>query len=164
MEKLLITFSTAIVRALYAFVDTFLPPTPSKPKLTGEQLAADLKAALVKADLEANRKVSPFKYHLKKHFTENRELSRTEIVENLLMSLTSLGQEITELTDGVVECSVENSDQKEGSVLHGHISWEVDKVSPVVYDIAIDLLKDGFIFRADTKTFVITSRIESWDS
>jgi len=122
----------------------------------------DLPPALLAA-LEAAKRsqkghaVRPLAYHMNKFFDESREPSRSEVIENMTLSLESLGKEIASATSppGTVVCRVEREDE----LLYGHLDWKVDKHSPDVYAISIDLLRDGFTFRADTKTFVITGKM-----
>ena len=122
----------------------------------------DLPPGLLAA-LEAAKKnqkghaIRPLSYHMSKFFDASREPSRSEAIENMALSLESLGKEIASATSppGTVVCRVE----REKELLHGHLDWQFDKHNPDVYTISMDLLRDGFTFRADTKTFVITGKL-----
>jgi len=127
----------------------------------------DLPPAIVQA-IEAARSgnmsirtVHPFAYHMSKFFDGEGVPTRSEAVENMLLSLESLGKEIEAQTSsrGTVTSKVEREVTGKDTLLHGHLDWRVDKHSPNVYAISMDLLRDGFIFRADTRTFVITGKM-----
>ncbi len=130
-------------------------PEPSDPET--EELFEIL--SKIKADIEEGP-VRPFAYHLNKHLGDVRTLNRTEVIEGMLLSLESLGSEIKAAVGATdLESRVEREERPNTLLIHGHLRWKVDKQTPAVYSIIMDLLKDGFIYRADTNSFVITSKV-----
>jgi hypothetical protein len=124
-------------------------------------LAAYVTDALVDGLPDDHRTVSPFSQHMKKYFKQPPgQVTRTEVIENMHLSLESLGEELQMVVPGSsVSSKVDRVELTDSMLIHGHLTWEVDNPTPEVYDITMDLLKDGFVFRADTKSFVITSRV-----
>jgi len=125
---------------------------------------ADLERAIEMATAhsssDAGRTIKPFALHMSKYFGSDGEFTRTEVIENMALSLESVSNEIKSIVSGsTISSNVERKDEKGVTILHGHLDWKVDNHSPKVYAISMDLLKDGFVFRADTCTFVITGRI-----
>jgi len=127
-----------------------------------EKLLANLEAMAgdIAGGHDPSRTISPFEFHLNQYFNKTSTKSNSDIVENLLCSLVSLGEEISEaVPNSVISTAVDRGKKQGIDIIYGHLDWKVDNQSPLVYSICMDLLKDGFIFRADTKTFVISTEV-----
>jgi hypothetical protein len=109
---------------------------------------------------DRTRVIESFETHLRRNFTPKSVKNNSDIIESLLASLVSLGESICEVVPhSTISTGVERERKNGVDVIYGHLGWEVDNQSPVVYSICMDLLKDGFIFRADSKTFVISTEV-----
>jgi hypothetical protein len=166
--QLVVTFLTASVGAfMRGFIGGLEKSLfPEDDEWGGATPPADLELAIQMAVAAHNsssdkgRTIKPFASHMSKYFGTEGDFTRSEVVENMTLSLESVGKEIQSIVSGsTISSRVERTDGKSGIILHGHLDWKVDNHNPKVYAISMDLLKDGFIFRADTSTFVITGRI-----
>lgn len=105
--------------------------------------------------------IRPFKHHFNSNLVPEAAKSSSAYVECLLAALNSICEEIGQvIPESVFETRVELADEgTDGKTYKGHIRWVVDSYSPDVYHICIDLLMDGFVYQADSKSFVITTQI-----
>lgn len=169
MDYIISTLTVAIIRALKAFFNMQPAAAPESSTFLNEGLSeADeasilgekLSAILDSGGFEDARYTTPFDRQLTRHFKNLSELTRSEVIENFLLALGDTADEINSLVDGDISCSIEQEQSTSYLILHGHLKWTIDKLNPRVYAIAMELLKDGFTFMADSKTFVITSRVK----
>lgn len=105
------------------------------------------------------RVLTPFERHLAQNFSSGPQ-TRADAVEGMLLSLNQVGEEIQSMLPGSsIESSVDGSDLND-SILKGHLGLDIDTVTSLVYPIFMDLLKDGFVYRPDSNTFVITTKVK----
>lgn len=125
--------------------------------------AMDLPAALeqaIRLARDPDRVIRPFSMHMAKHFDAENKPNKTEFIEGMTLSLESLGKEIKSIVAGsTISSWVERTENDTSVILHGYLDWKVDNHTPEVYDISMDLLKDGFMYRVDSDAFVITGRV-----
>lgn len=108
---------------------------------------------------EPSRLLPPFSSYLSTY--DGPIKSRSEFIEALLVSLNNIGQEITSIVPkSTVETSIDPINPLNKNIVIGHLKWDIDTLTSLVYPICMDLLKDGFIYRPDTNSFVITTRIK----
>lgn len=158
----------AVVNALKAFFLTFreaVAPEVS-PEVSPEPTPSDTEGIAFKlAEVlnlqvgDSERLTTPFSKHMGKYFDKSDEQTMTDIVENMLLSLESIGNEILTIIDGKITTSIDRRDMGSYTLVDGHLGLDVDTVDPDVYTISMELLRDGFTFRADSRTFVITSKV-----
>lgn len=145
------------------------PVSHFEPSLTDELLDQQIEEAVNKIisamnddDLDyptGGRLLTPFEAHLSKNIGPSTK-TRADYVEGMLLSLNSVGEEIKAMVpDSIIESSVDGSSLSSNNILVGHLGLTVDKVTSSVYPIFIDLLKDGFMYKKDSNTFVITTKV-----
>ena len=169
IDQLIAELISAILRAVKAFFN--VPQNTNNKDHTSavdkdaaldpnDDINEALSSALFLTDMEELRYITPFNDHILKYFQSTEPLTRSEVVENFLLALGNTAEEIESLAPGQIVCSIEQEESSNYLILHGHLKWDIDNLNPRVYAIAIELLKDGFTFMADSKTFVITSRVK----
>jgi len=158
INRLIREFIAAFLTAFFkGFKQSFAGEVSKDVPLLGDS-AEDMEQAILRVR-DPNRVIRPFAYHMSQHF-DSDGLTRSEIVENMTLSLESLGAEIMmHVSDSTITTKVEREEDKAGVLLHGHLDWKVDTPTPKVYAINMDLLRDGFVYRTDSNTFVITGRV-----
>ena len=109
---------------------------------------------------DIDRVISPFESHMEMFFSPESVKTNTGVIESLGSSLDSLGEEIMHLIpDSKITSKVGREKDRGQEVIFGHLDLKIDKYSPLVYSIYMDLLKDGFVYRTDSKSFVITAEV-----
>lgn len=150
-------FLPAFIRGFKQGLSGQAPEQPEE-KMRLEASPEDLEQAIIMVR-DPSRVIRPFAYYMAQHFDRD-DFTRAEIVENMTLSLENLGEEIMmHVPDSTITTKVERAEDKAGVLLHGHLDWKVDVPTPKVYAINMDLLKDGFVYRTDSNTFVITGRV-----
>lgn len=133
------------------------PPTMMAVGDAPPEAEAALKKMLGLDSQQENRKIRSFEYHLSKQILPGQRITRTEVIEAVTGALETIADEIKH---EVGESSIDTKVERDGNMLYGHLCWTIDKHSPDVYDIVMELLQDGFTYRTESNSFVITSRLE----
>lgn len=122
-----------------------------------------IKDAIDSGELEMfddGRVLSPFEYHLERTVDGANVTTRSELIEGIGAALDSVGEEITHIIpEATFSSRVERAERGGRELIDGYLTVDVDKHTPVLYSIYMDLLKDGFVFRTDSKAFVITANL-----
>jgi hypothetical protein len=136
-------------------------PKDTTSTMTEEEFEVFLSALTKKTKSVGSRSViTPFEVLMEKHFTPEVVESKSVFIECVLSALTDICEEIRQVSpDSELTNTVKRDDINGKEVIKGYIEWKLDKNSPLVYPICMDLMKDGFMFMAKEKAFVITVRI-----
>lgn len=164
-----------ILKFLVGGMKSFKPSTgtssPSQPKVPKSQASNFTEEESVLVDLLKNLADSkeedsrtfldPFEIVVSSSMQKESLSDPTLFVEGLLKALNLTCDQINSyIPNSEFETWVEKVDKGSGRVYEGHIKWTIDKVTNEVYPICIDLLTDGFIFNAVTRSFMITTRVQ----
>ena len=162
----MIEFLTSLLTKFFmgGFAALKTKPTAAEHQPAAVQSALEsIMISLENGDIELpdpSRVISPFESHVSLFINDETEKTKSGFIEALGSSLDSMGEEIVSHVPESKVISKVDRDEKDGiEVILGSLDWQVDKQSPLVYSIYMDLLKDGFVYRADSKTFVITARV-----
>jgi len=153
-----------LFRLIYTFlmggVMSLRGDTEEQP--SGDQIDALIQALATPRGSKSSRAgfVTPFELLMERHYTPEVEKSQTLFVECMQDALEDTKGEILEtVPESKVTTKVERVDNEEYHVYEGHIEWVIDKYTQHVYPICVDLMRDGFMFMPNTKTFVITAKV-----
>lgn len=134
---------------------------PRKPQMSDEDVKAMASKLVNAIKVGEEEIIKPFSYHLNVA-SQGQPPTDVEQLKNVLKtSLNSLATEIYTLIDLTKPITVEVKTEDVGGQLYisGVLSVKFDEATPDVYDISMELLKDGFIYRAEESAFVITKKV-----